>query len=203
MTLAERLIFAEDISKTSAIQFNEQNADFPGINVISEPIRTYTSGSLAAHIIGYIGKITDSELERKINEGYENNDYVGKTGVEYTLEKYLRGKNGIKQLDMSVDGTIEDEYVEQEAVSGDNVTLTIDSELQGKTEEIIRDAVKSLKKMKKKSTFGAAVVMNVNSGEILAMVSYPTYKPEVFVGGIKQKDWKALQSNNVLFDIVV
>lgn len=191
---------AEDISKTSVIQFNEQNADFPGINVISEPIRTYTSGSLAAHVIGYIGKITDSELARKVNEGYQNNDYVGKTGVEYTLEQYLRGKNGIKQLDMSVDGTIEDEYVAQEAVSGDDVTLTIDAELQGKTEEIIRDAVKSLKKMKKKSTFGAAVVMNVNSGEILAMVSYPTYKPEVFVGGIKQKDWKALQSNNVLFD---
>ena len=191
---------AENISKTSVIQFNEQNADFPGINVISEPIRTYTSGSLAAHVIGYIGKITDSELERKVNEGYQNNDYVGKTGVEYTLEKYLRGKNGIKQIDMSVDGTIEDEYVAQEAVSGDDITLTIDAELQGKTEEIIRDEVKSLKKMKKKSTFGAAVVMNVNSGEILSMVSYPTYKPEVFVGGIKQKDWKALQSNNVLFD---
>lgn len=191
---------AEDISKNSAIQFNEQNADFPGINIISEPIRTYTSGSLAAHIIGYIGKITDKELEKKLNEGYENNDYLGKTGVEYTLEKYLRGKNGIKQLDMSVDGTIEDEYVEQEAVAGNDVTLTIDSQLQGKTEDIIRDTVQSLRKMKKKSTFGAAVVMNVNSGEILAMVSYPTYKPELFVGGINQSDWKDLQTNNALYD---
>ena len=191
---------AENISKTSAIQFNEQNADFPGINVTTQSIRTYTSGSLASHIIGYIGKIQESELERKLDEGYESNDYLGRTGVEYTLEKYLRGKNGVKQLDMSVDGTIEDEYIETEAVAGDDVTLTIDSELQGKTEEIISDAIASLRKTKKKSTFGAAVVMNVKSGEVLAMASYPNYKPEIFVGGINQKDWNELKSNNTLYD---
>ena len=191
---------AENISKTSAIQFNEQNADFPGINVTTQSIRNYTSGSLASHIIGYIGKIQESELERKLDEGYESNDYLGRTGVEYTLEKYLRGKNGVKQLDMSVDGTIEDEYIETEAVAGDDVTLTIDSELQGKTEEIISDAVASLRKTKKKSTFGAAVVMNVKSGEVLAMASYPNYKPEIFVGGINQKDWNELKSNNTLYD---
>lgn len=191
---------AENISKTSAIQFNEQNADFPGINVTTQSIRTYTSGSLTSHIIGYIGKIQESELEKKLDEGYESNDYLGRTGVEYTLEKYLRGKNGVKQLDMSVDGTIEDEYIETEAVAGDDVTLTIDSELQGKTEEIISDAVASLKKKKKKSTFGAAVVMNVKSGEVLAMASYPNYKPEIFVGGINQKDWNELKSNNALYD---
>ena len=191
---------AEDISKTSAIQFNEQNADFPGINIISQPIRIYTSGRLASHIIGYIGKINDTELQKKLDEGYESHDYIGKTGVEYTLEKYLRGKNGTKQLDMSVDGTIEDEYVQSEAVAGDTVSLTIDTDLQGKTEDIIKDAVQSLKQMKKKSSFGAAVLMNVNSGEILAMASYPNYSPEVFVGGINQKDWNELKENNALYD---
>lgn len=194
---------AEDISKTSAIQFNEQNADFPGINVISQPIRTYTSGSLAAHIIGYIGKIKDTELEEKLQEGYEANDYIGKMGVEYTLEKYLRGKNGTKQLDMSVDGTIEGEYIQEEAIAGDNVTLTIDSELQGKTEDILKDTIKSLKKLKKKSAFGAAVVMNVNSGEVLAMASYPTFKPEIFTGGISQSDWNDLKVNDKLYSRAV
>lgn len=191
---------AENISKTSAIQFNEQNADFPGLNIISQPIRIYTSGSLASHILGYIGKINDKELEKKLEEGYESHDYIGKTGVEYTLEKYLRGKNGTKQLDMSVDGTIEDEYVQSEAVAGDTVSLTIDAELQGKTEEIIKDSVQTLKQMKKKSSFGAAVLMNVNSGEILAMASYPNYSPEVFVGGINSKDWNELKENNALYD---
>lgn len=191
---------AEDISKTSAIQFNEQNADFPGINIISQPIRVYTSGRLASHIIGYIGKINDTELQKKLDEGYESHDYIGKTGVEYTLEKYLRGKNGTKQLDMSVDGAIEDEYVQSEAVAGNTVSLTIDTDLQGKTEDIIKDAVQSLKQMKKKSSFGAAVLMNVNSGEILAMASYPNYSPEVFVGGINQKNWNELKENNALYD---
>ena len=194
---------AENISKTSAIQFNEQNADFPGINIISEPIRTYTSGSLAAHIIGYIGKINDKELNEKKDEGYDSDDYIGKMGVEYTLEKYLKGTDGTKQIDMAVDGTIEDEEVVEEAVAGNNVTLTIDSELQGKTEDIIKDAVNSLKKEKKKSTFGAAVIMNVNSGEILAMVSYPTFEPEMFVGGISESDWQDIQSNNKLYSRAV
>lgn len=190
---------AENISKTSAIQFNEQNASFPGINVITQPIRMYTSGSLASHTIGYIGKIREDELKEKLKDGYGPNDYIGRTGVEYTLEKYLRGKNGIRQLDMSVDGTIEGEYVQKEAIAGNNVTLTIDAQLQGKTEEIIQDTVKSLRKLKKKSAFGAAVVMNVHTGEVLAMASYPTYKPEVFIGGVSQNEWKDLENNNKLY----
>lgn len=194
---------AENISKASAIQFNEQNADFPGINIISEPIRTYTSGSLASHIIGYIGKINEEEAKKKKEEGYESNSYIGRMGVEYTLEKYLKGKNGIRQLDMSVDGTIEGEYIQQEAIAGNNVTLTIDAQLQGKTEKIMKDAVASLKKEKKKSAFGAAVVMNVKSGEILAMASYPTFEPELFVGGISQNNWNDLKVNNKLYSRAV
>lgn len=190
---------AEDISKTSAIQFNEQNADFPGINIITQPIRTYTSGSLAAHIVGYIGKIGDEEYNEKKEEGYGSSDYLGRAGVELTLEKYLRGKNGKKQIDMSVDGTIEDEEVVQEAASGADITLTIDAKLQGKIENIIKKSVQKLKKQKKKSAFGAAVLMNVNSGEVLSMVSYPTYKPEAFIGGISSQDWKDLQKNNKLY----
>ena len=189
---------AEDISKTSAIQFNEQNSDFPGINISEQPIRTYTSGELAAHIIGYIGKINEEELKQKLEEGYSSNDYIGRIGVEYIFEKYLRGKNGTKQIDMSVDGTIKDAYVVEEAVAGSDITLTIDSELQKKTEEIIEDSVNKLRKLGKKSNFGAAVVMNVNSGEVLAMCSYPSFKPEVFVGGISNEEWENIKENNKL-----
>lgn len=191
---------AENISKMSAIQFNEKNSDFPGINVISEPIRTYTSGSLASHVIGYIGKINENEIKDKKIEGYKSNDYIGRTGVEYTLEKYLRGKNGTKQLDMSVDGTIEGEYVQEEAIAGNNVTLTIDAQLQGKTEDIIKESLSELRKLKRKSNYGAAVVMNVKTGEILAMASYPNYEPEAFIKGFKQEDWDEIRSTNALHD---
>lgn len=195
---------AEDISKTSAIQFNELNNEFPGVNVTGQPIRTYSSGNLASHIIGYIGRINEEEIKVKSKEGYLANDYLGKSGVEYVLEKYLRGKNGIKQIDMSVDGTIIDECVVEEAVAGADVLLTIDSGLQEKTEEIIENSVKSLKDLGKNSTFGAAVVMNVNSGEILAMCSYPSFEPEIFVGGISQDDWNKIQKgDNPLYDRAV
>ena len=180
---------AEDISKDSAIQFNEQNSKFPGVNVIEEPIRIYTEESLAAHILGYIGKINDNELERKLEEGYKSNSYIGRAGIEYVLEKYLRGKDGKKQIDMSVDGTIEGEYVEEEAVSGNTITLTIDSDLQSKVEEIIKDNVNTLKKQGRNTTFGAAVLMNVKSGEVLALCSYPTYNPNM-----SKEEWKKIQS---------
>ena len=195
---------AEGISKKSAIQFNEQNASFPGVNITEEPIRVYNRGSLAAHILGYIGKINDTELEQKLEEGYSSTDYIGKTGIEFVIEEYLRGEKGTKQVDMSVDGTIEGEYVQEEAISGNTVVLTIDSELQEKMEKIIKDNVNSLKKEGKNSTFGAAVLMDVKNGEVLAMCSYPTYKPEVFVGGISTKDWEKIQSgNNPLYDRAV
>ena len=80
-----------EISKKSAIQFNEQNAQFPGVNIIEEPIREYTRGTLAAHILGYIGKIGEDEVEAKLAEGYKATDYIGRTGIEYVFEKFLKG----------------------------------------------------------------------------------------------------------------
>lgn len=194
---------AEDISKTSAIQFNEQNSQFPGVNIIEEPIRVYTEGSLAAHILGYIRKIDGEELKEKVDEGYTLNDYIGKMGIEYVLEKYLRGEKGKKQIDMSVDGTIEGEYVQQEAVSGKTVVLTIDAELQEKMEKIIEKHIKQLQKKGKKTNIGAAVLMNVKDGEVLAMCSYPSFEPEVFVGTLESDVWKDIRENNKLFNNAV
>lgn len=196
---------AENISKTSAIQFNEQNASFPGVNIVEEPIRVYTKGSLAAHIIGYIGKLDSNpeKLKEKLDLGYRINDYIGKVGIEYVLEKYLKGKTGTKQIDMSVDGTIVGEYVQKEAVSGNTVVLTIDSELQEKMEEIIEDSVNTLKKEGKKTDIAAAVLMNVNDGEVLAMCSYPTFKPEYFTGKLDPDVWEDIKKNNKLYNTAV
>lgn len=194
---------AEDISKTSAIQFNEQNAEFPGVNIVEEPIRVYTQGSLAAHILGYIRKIDSDELKEKSDEGYTLNDYIGKMGVEYVFENYLRGEKGTKQIDMSVDGTIEGEYVEKEAVSGSTVTLTIDADLQSKVENIMEDSVKELQRAGKKTDYASAVLMNVQDGEILAMCSYPTFEPEVFLGVLQNDVWQDINENSKLLNTAV
>lgn len=194
---------AEDISKTSAIQFNEQNAEFPGVNIVEEPIRVYTQGSLAAHILGYIRKIDSDELKEKSDEGYTLNDYIGKMGVEYVFENYLRGEKGTKQIDMSVDGTIEGEYVEKEAISGSTVTLTIDADLQSKVENIMADSVKELQRAGKKTDYASAVLMNVQDGEILAMCSYPTFEPEVFLGVLQNDVWQDINENSKLLNTAV
>ena len=194
---------AEDISKVSAIQFNEQNSEFPGVNIIEEPIRVYTQGELAAHILGYIRKINATQLKEKADQGYTLNDYIGQMGIEYVLEEYLRGEKGTKQIEMSAQGTIEGEYVTREAVSGNNIVLTIDLELQEKMENIIKDSIKDLQKSGQKTDYGAAVLMNVEDGEVLAMCSYPTFKPEVFLGTVSNEVWKDINDNKKLYNNAV
>lgn len=194
---------AKDISKKSAIQFNEQNSEFPGVGIVEEPIRIYTNGSLASHIIGYIRKVDDKDLENRPNEGYDANDDIGKMGVEYVLEKYLRGEEGIRQIDMSVDGTIEGEYIEKEAVSGDTVVLTIDVEIQEKMENIIQNTVKQLQKNGTKTENAAAVLMDIQTGEVLAMCSYPSFEPQAFIGILKTEVWADIQEGNKLYNHAV
>ena len=194
---------AEDISKKSAIQFNEQNLQFPGVNIIEEPIRVYTSGELASHILGYIRKVDEDDLKEKAEQGYTINDYIGKMGVEYVFENYLRGEKGKKQIDMSVDGTVEGEYVTQEASSGNTLVLTIDAELQEKMEKIIKESIKTLQKQGKKTECGSAVLMNVQNGEVLAMCSYPSFKPEVFIGVLENDVWNDIQKGKKLYNNAV
>lgn len=108
------------------------------------------------------------------------NDLYGKNGIEYVFESYLRGKNGIKQIDMSVDGSAVSEYTEKEAISGSNVVLSIDANLQAVTEKALSDTIQnaeSIDERAKDAKSGAIVVMNVKTGEILSMASYPDFDP--------------------------
>lgn len=182
---------SEDISEQSVLIIEEQKNNLPGMAIEKTPVRTYLYGSLASHILGYVGKIDSDEY--KALEGYKITDYIGKTGIEYSFEKYLKGTDGIKQTDMSIDGTITGEYITQEAESGANVTLTIDANIQETTEETLKNLIEKIrnggfgKKYDAKS--GAAVVLNVKTGEIIAMCSYPDYEPQLFLDGISTEKW--------------
>ena len=183
---------AENISRESLLQIKERNSEFSGVEIVEKPIRVYPLRTTASHVIGRIGKIESSELEGN-EDVYNQNDIIGKSGIEYVFERYLKGTNGIKQIDMNVDGTITDEYISEEAVSGCDVILTIDSKLQAVTEEALR---KNIEKIANggfsdvaPADAGAAVVMNVRTGEVLAMASYPDYDPSAFVNGIDTNTW--------------
>ena len=134
---------SEDISKESMLIFEEQNNSFPGIAIEKTPIRSYVYGSIASHVLGYVGKISSEEYNSL--EGYNISDYIGKTGIEYSFEKYLKGKDGVKQTDMSIDGTMTGEYITEEAISGDDVTLTIDANIQDVAETTLKELIKKFR----------------------------------------------------------
>ena len=188
---------ATNISNNSFAVLNEMSSSFPGISTYIQPKVIYPYGTLASHILGYVGPINQSELESRPD--YDQNDQIGKTGVEKVFEKYLKGKKGTKQIDMSVDGVVTDEYVSDEAEAGSDVVLTIDAELQKITEEALENNIKDMQNgtLSGATTadVGAAVVMNVKTGEVLAMASYPNYEPAQFIGGISSENWEVYNND--------
>ena len=192
------LTIAKDIPREAVAEFSEEGDEFPGINISVQPVRQYKQGTLASHILGYASKIGSEEYQKKKDE-YNQNDIIGKTGIESVFEKYLKGKNGTKQIDMAVDGTITAEVVEREAVAGSNVVLTIDSQLQKIAEQALKDNIEKIKNGGFGKSYdakgGSCVVMNVKTGEVLAMASYPDYNPQSFADGISSEEWKSYNEN--------
>ena len=182
---------SSDISETSVAQFEEMSRDFPGIAIDYIPVRKYYYGSLASHTLGYVGKIDSNEY--KNNEGYSLDDYIGKTGIEYVCEKYLKGIDGLKQTDMSIDGTTTGEYITSEAIEGADVVLTIDAKVQQAAEQALKTNIEKINnggfgEVRNVET-GSAVVLNVTTGEVIALVSYPDFEPQLFVNGMSKEKW--------------
>lgn len=195
---------ASNIPRDAVSEFYESSDKFPGINIVVNPIRTYPMGTLASHILGYAGSITEEEYNAR-KDTYKNDDLIGKTGIERVFEEYLKGTDGVKQIDMAVDGTATAEYVTQEATAGSNVVLTIDSNLQAITERALANNIEKIRSGGFGKAYnakgGACVVMDVNTGEILSMASYPDYDPSLFVKGISTQDWNNY-TNNALHPLV-
>ena len=129
---------------------------------------------------------------------------MGRTGVEDLFEKYLKGTNGTRQLGMSVDGAVTEEYTEKEAIQGSTLVLTIDANLQAVTEKALQDTIEGIQNgaygKKYPATAGAIAVMNVKNGEVLAMASNPDYEPQLFVNGIKQEKYKEYEKIDALYN---
>lgn len=194
---------ASNISKNSVLKFSEENGKFSGIDIVTLPIVTYNYGSMASHLLGYCGKITQEELVGKGKE-YTDNDLIGKTGIQYVFEKYLRGKNGIRQIDMDVNGNITGEYITEEPIVGADVELTIDADIQSVAEKALKDDIEKIANggyaETSDATSGAVVVMNTKTGELLAMASYPDFEPQFFVNGISTEKYQEYQEKQALYN---
>ena len=192
------ITIAKDIPREAVGEFSENGDEFPGINIVVQPVRQYKEGNLASHILGYASKISDSEYQKN-KDKYEQNDIIGKTGIESLFEEYLKGKKGTKQIDMAVDGTITAETIGEEAIAGSNIVLTIDSKLQKIAEDALKNNIEKIRSGGFGKFYdakgGSCVVMNVKTGEVLAMASYPDYNPQSFANGISNEEWESYSKN--------
>ena len=157
--------------------------ELPGITVAIEPRRHYLNDKLAVHLIGYLGEVNQDELLSGNYKGLKRGEYIGKFGVEKTLENYLRGEPGGRQVEVNAAGQVIRVLRTVDAKPGHNVFLTIDKKLQKVAEDLFSEKV------------GAAVAMDPANGEILAMVSSPSFDQSQFVDGLSYDAWQMLISN--------
>lgn len=178
-----------DVDPETISRIIEARLDFPGVAVERYPVRSYPLGESAAHLFGHIGEIDQQELEIMRGSGYRLGDQVGKMGLEKTYETYLRGIDGLRIVKVDSVGNPQQVLEEIGYSPGQNLYLTIDLELQLEAETALREHMLWLREHTEyeNAGSGAVVVIDPRSGAILAMVSYPQFDPNIFVGGTDQE----------------
>jgi penicillin-binding protein 2 len=192
---------ASGVSEQVVSQINEQNYRYLGVISGKRFLRAYTdNAAYISHVLGYVGRITATQLEDLRLQGYSADAIVGKGGVEATAERYLAGQDGIKPYNIwsvaGESGTFYSESIGKDAVPGNNVQLTIDLELQQVAVKSLQTVIENIRnspnnKNKGDADAGTVVMLDVNTGEILAMASYPDYDPNDFV--LQQTDEAAAE----------
>lgn len=174
-------IIKSDLDRETALILRELEPYLPGVRLLVEPTRRYPAGALVSHILGYVGPISAEEYERLHDQGYLLQDYIGKAGVERYYEGLLRGRPGRKLVEVDAVGRELRSISERRAIDGANLVLSIDLDLQKKTAEI-------LEKYAEGSDNAAAVVMDVRTGEVLAMVSLPGFDNNIFSRQVSEEE---------------
>jgi len=174
--------YRQDLDFEQMAVFSEKNLGLPGVNVTVKPVRWYVYGAMAGHILGYVGMPNDLDKLPDIRDfNFYEPDMEGKAQIELFLNDALKGEPGVRTLQRNVKGIIEGEISRKEPVQGNNVFLTIDARIQFIVEQALRVVGR-----------GAAIVVNPNNGDILAMASVPSYDPNVFIPSIAAMDWSDL-----------
>lgn len=179
-----------DVTPDIVSIIEEQKNQYPGVVIEVTPIRDYILKQEGAHTFGYVSEINDTELEKMKDQGYKSGDIIGKFGLEKIYDKELRGENGGQQVEVDVSGKPVQILGRKEPIPGDDLELTIDIKLQQAAEKAVDEQLTQIG-----AHAAAAVVMNPQTGEILAMVSRPAFDPNLFAHGISSKDWNQLNNN--------
>lgn len=204
---------AGGVSNNTIVVIEEKNSDLPGVEVVAESIRYYPNGNTAAHVLGYLGQISESEKAEYVDEkGYKPTDMVGQEGIEKAFESTLKGKDGTKNVEVNAFGELVRVINETEPQKGRDIYLTIDLDLQKTAEAALKQALTEIQRAGtfksqwgdfkygtayRNANVGAVVALDVKTGDVLAMASYPDFDPNLFATGISKEDWNALQGENL------
>lgn len=221
----DRIVVKTGVPREVALKLEANKLYLPGVELEDGVLmRRYPGGDAMSHVLGYVGKISERDLENPENKDelgesiYTQNDFIGKDGLELELESTLRGAKGARIVELNSSGgswrVVPNSTIE--ATSGKNVALTIDLELQRAASEILRagiaysnadrraiEAADPTRRVKKESGAGAVVALDPRTGEVLAMVSYPHYDNQLFVDGISQRkylEYTSEEANKPLLD---
>ncbi len=193
---------AEDIPQQVLFYLSEHAEAFPGVATQVVLVRDYPNGTAAAHMLGYTGQVTAAELTKPASHGVRPGDLVGQAGVEQTYDRLLRGHDGAEQLEVTATGRVAGVLGATPPVPGDNLQLTVDLSLQQRLDADLARQITTLRHTADPKTGraypapgGAAVVLDPRDGSVLALSSYPTYDPTVWVGGISQANYQRLTSH--------
>jgi penicillin-binding protein 2 len=174
---------AQNVNIAQVTAIKEYQNELPGVEILDEGVRSYPSGQEFAHLMGYVREINSEQLRQRRQKGYQLGDIIGHMGAEKAFEQRLRGERGKKLVEVDAKGRIQRLFGESHVKPGEDISLTIDLELQ-------KSAAQALKGRK-----GAIVAIDPNNGDILAIASYPTYDPNIFSKGkISKKEWETLQT---------
>lgn len=185
---------AKEISPKTISYLEE--AGIKGVSVASETIRYYPNGTTAGNLLGYMGSISEGEAADYIKKGYSSSDMIGKYGIEGAFEDELRGRRGVKKIRVDSSGKYISTISETPPQSGKDVYLTIDLDLQKSAETSLENAINAAKSKSPNCESGATVGIEVETGDVLTIVSYPSYDPNIFAKGITNKAWESVQSKN-------
>ena len=179
-----------DVTPDIVSIIEEQKSLYPGVVIEVQPIRNYIYKEQAAHTFGYVSEINDMELEKMKADGYKTGDIIGKFGLEKVYDKELRGENGGEQVEVDVGGRPVQILGRKEPIPGDDLVLTIDKNLQLAAEKAVDEQLAQIH-----ANAAAAVALDPQTGEILALVSRPAFDPNLFAHGISSKDWATINNN--------
>lgn len=195
---------ARDVKTTTALELMERRVEFPGVTARLDAIRIYPApfNVNAAHVLGYLGPVTEEQLavqgDTNKFDRLRRTDVVGRSGLEASYDDQLRGKPSVTSLEVDTSGRVTATLNERPAIPGDYLVTTIDAELQAAVEEQLVLAIQRAQAQGFPGDSGAAVVVDVRNGNVLAMASYPTYDPAIWVGGVTKKQFRELMDSDSL-----